>query len=77
MSRFMHIQCTASDLPFPRWALKWVNIRKAYANFYECKRMKLKEMMENQGLPFKGTLHSGIDDSRNIASIAMKMIQVR
>ena len=30
-------------------------------------------MLERQGMRFKGRLHSGIDDARNIARIAMRM----
>jgi 3'-5' exoribonuclease 1 len=30
-------------------------------------------MLELQGMRFEGRLHSGIDDSRNIARIAIKM----
>ena len=77
MSRFMANQCHASGIPMPEWSLHWVNVRKLYANFYDCKRQKLSEMVDGLGLSFQGRLHSGIDDAQNIARIAMRMIEVR
>jgi 3'-5' exoribonuclease 1 len=32
-------------------------------------------MLDIQGMKFEGRLHSGIDDSRNIARIAAKLIE--
>ena len=37
------------------------------------KRCKIKRMLELQGMQPEGRLHSGIDDTRNIARIAMQM----
>ena len=36
---------------------------------------KLNEMLEALGMKFEGNEHSGIDDSRNIARILMRMLQ--
>ena len=51
----------------------WCNIKRLYTDFYQVKRCKIKKMLEIQGMEFEGRLHSGIDDTRNIARIAMKM----
>lgn len=75
MSRFMHIQCQLSQVPFPRWAQKWVNLRKWSCNFYKFKRAKLNTMLENLGLTFVGHQHSGIDDTRNITRIVIRMLE--
>jgi 3'-5' exoribonuclease 1 len=32
-------------------------------------------MLDLQGMKFEGRLHSGIDDSRNIARIAAKLVE--
>ena len=74
MARFMHKQCRISGIPFPRWARKWVNVRKAFSNFYGFRRAKLTSMLENMGMAFEGHQHSGLDDSRNIARIVIRMI---
>ncbi|ELT98575.1 hypothetical protein CAPTEDRAFT_130678 [Capitella teleta] len=75
MSRFMYLQCKHSNLAFPRWANTWVNIRKTYCNFYHFKRTSLRKMLENMGMSFEGRPHCGLDDTRNIARIAQRMLQ--
>ncbi|KAK2174699.1 hypothetical protein NP493_783g01046 [Ridgeia piscesae] len=75
MSRFMKLQCEISSLPFPRWARQWINVRKTFSNMYKCRRTNLANMLENLGMTFEGHQHSGIDDARNIARIALCMMQ--
>lgn len=75
MGRFLNIQCQLSQLRFPRYAKKWVNIRKTYSNFYQCKRMSLQNMLELLGLTFVGRPHCGIDDARNITQILLHLIK--
>lgn len=74
MARFLHMQCCLSNVPFPRWARKWINIRKSFSNFYGFRRSKLNVMLENMGMVFEGHPHSGIDDARNIARIVVRML---
>lgn len=35
MSKFLNIQCQLNRLRYPQFAKKWINIRKAYGNFYK------------------------------------------
>ena len=75
MSRFLSLQCDISDIKFPKWAKKWINVRKCYTNYYQCKRCDLREMLHNLGMEFEGTLHCGLHDSRNIARIALRLME--
>ncbi|KAL5021002.1 hypothetical protein ScPMuIL_000157 [Solemya velum] len=75
VSRFLYPQCCLTQVGFPKWARKWVNIRKSYSNFYHCRPRKLEEMLENLGMQFEGHLHSGLHDSRNIARIVIHMLE--
>ncbi|KAM9845855.1 3'-5' exoribonuclease 1 [Aulostomus maculatus] len=77
MSKFLNIQCRLSQIRYPQFAKKWINIRKSYGNFYKVPRTqtKLSTMLENLGLKYEGRPHSGLDDSRNIARIALRMLQ--
>lgn len=77
MSRFMYMQCRHNKIPFPRWGRRWINLRKSYSNFYQCRRTKLNEMLKSLGMTFEGHLHSGLDDSRNIARIAVRLLEDR
>jgi len=74
MSRFMYMQCLSSRIPFPRWAQRWINIRKIFCNAYHAQKANLLSMLENLGLAFEGHPHSGIDDARNIARILSHII---
>lgn len=77
MSKFLNIQCRISRIRYPQFAKKWINIRKSYGNFYKVPRTqtKLSTMLEKLGLTYEGRPHSGLDDSRNIARIALRMLQ--
>ncbi|CAD5118301.1 DgyrCDS7014 [Dimorphilus gyrociliatus] len=76
MSRFLYKQCSISRLPFPKWARKWINVRKVHANYYAVgKPKKIILMLEDLGKEFDGSLHSGIDDTRNIARIALSLLE--
>lgn len=77
MSKFLNIQCRVSRIRYPPFAKKWINIRKSYGNFYKVPRTKTKlsTMLEKLGLKYEGRPHSGLDDSRNIARIALRMLQ--
>ncbi|XP_058023623.1 3'-5' exoribonuclease 1 isoform X2 [Ahaetulla prasina] len=77
MSKFLNIQCRISRLKYPSFAKKWINIRKSYGNFYKVPRCqtKLSTMLEKLGMDYDGRPHSGLDDSKNIARIAIRMLQ--
>ncbi|CAB1318315.1 unnamed protein product [Coregonus sp. 'balchen'] len=77
MSKFMNTQCRLNRLSYPQFAKKWINIKKLYGNFYKVHRTqtKLSSMLEKLGLQYEGRPHSGLDDSRNIARIALRMLQ--
>jgi len=74
MSRFLYMQCMSSDIAYPRWAKRWINIRKVFCNAYHIQRAGVSTMLEVLGLAFEGHPHSGIDDARNIARILVQLI---
>ncbi|KAM9579517.1 3'-5' exoribonuclease 1 isoform 1-T1 [Guaruba guarouba] len=77
MSKFLNTQCRISRIKYPSFAKRWINIRKSYGNFYKVPRnqTKLTMMLENLGMNYDGRPHSGLDDSKNIARIAIRMLQ--
>lgn len=74
MTRFLYGQCQFSNIPFPEWGNKWVNLRKVFSNFYRCKRFCLKNMLEYVDMDFEGRPHCGLDDARNIARILLRLV---
>lgn len=75
MCRFMVSQCKQSRIPIPSFARKWCNIRKVFGNFYGSRRLRLMEMLFHLGLSFEGKPHSGLDDAKNIAAVALRLLQ--
>ena len=77
MARFLHIQCLISGLPFPNWARKWINIRKAFSNFYGFPRRKLSMMLDTVGMVFEGNQHSGKLAFLGVLQTYFKLLQSR
>lgn len=59
---------------FPQLFYQWVDVKQAFANFFHMNRQRIVKMLEYLGLPHEGRLHSGIDDSRNIAKIVIGLL---
>lgn len=78
MGKFLQGQCSLSDHPMPKYAKKWINVRKHYRRYYKAEDfdtpLTLESMLESMGLSFEGRPHSGIDDARNVARILVKMM---
>ncbi|XP_077992732.1 3'-5' exoribonuclease 1-like [Glandiceps talaboti] len=72
---FLHVQCALSEIPFPDYAKKYINIRNMYSNFYKTRRLKISQMLEQLGMSFHGREHSGLADSRNIKRILVKLMK--
>ncbi|GAB6025438.1 3'-5' exoribonuclease 1 [Chamberlinius hualienensis] len=75
MERFLKRQCEMSSVAFPKFAKKWINIRKIYSNFYNCRRLPLNQMLEELGMAFIGRQHCGLDDARNITRIVVQLLK--
>uniref|UniRef100_A0A4W5PY40 Exoribonuclease 1 n=1 Tax=Hucho hucho TaxID=62062 RepID=A0A4W5PY40_9TELE len=70
MSKFMNTQCCLNRLRCPQFAKKIFPSPQVPRT-----QTKLSSMLEKLGLKYEGRPHSGLDDSRNIAHIAMCMLQ--
>jgi inhibitor of KinA sporulation pathway (predicted exonuclease) len=52
----------------------FINIKDEYEYFYKTKAFGMDKMLQNLGLTLDGKHHSGIDDTRNISKILIKMV---
>lgn len=53
---------------------KWLNIKDLFRKkFPHLKKPSMPDMLETLGLPLVGRHHSGLDDTRNLASIVLKL----
>jgi hypothetical protein len=41
-AKFLRMQCQFNSISYPRWAKKWINIRKEFASFYSVQRCGMK-----------------------------------
>jgi 3'-5' exoribonuclease 1 len=41
-AKFLRIQCGFNSIPYPRWAKKWINLRKEFSSFYSVQRCGMK-----------------------------------
>uniref|UniRef100_A0A915PTI8 Exonuclease domain-containing protein n=1 Tax=Setaria digitata TaxID=48799 RepID=A0A915PTI8_9BILA len=79
IAKFFQMQCIQSKLSaVPHDFRYYINIRKSFANKY-CKgrstqKINLARMLAALDMEFEGREHSGLDDSKNIARIVMKML---
>jgi inhibitor of KinA sporulation pathway (predicted exonuclease) len=52
----------------------FVNVKTEYEQFYKRKARSMDDMFSFLQLDFVGRLHSGIDDTRNIAKIILRLV---
>jgi len=74
-SVFLNVNCILCKVSYPRWACKWINLKKYFANCYKSTHRKLTYMVKALGLNFEGELHSGFDDAKNIANVSRCLVR--
>ena len=67
-------QCVFARVPFPKYASKWIDVRKLFASFYQIRSGNLSKMLQQLGMKFEGREHCGLHDTRNITRIIVQMI---
>lgn len=72
----MHILNKKLALEFYIWKKYW-DFNESHACFFQVPRTQTKLicMLENLGMQYDGRPHCGLDDSRNIARIAIHMLE--
>jgi ERI1 exoribonuclease 3 len=76
MRHFMYnCHVIRDSIAFPPIFYQWLNVRRAFADHFRVKPEHLMKMLRRLGMQFHGQHHSGIDDARNIARVAMSLIQ--
>ena len=74
IARFLSSQCKMSKVNLPHYFQTWSNLRKHFRNYYKIYNKNLEGMLDALGMTFKGRPHCGIDDTRNIARIAIQLL---
>ncbi|KAJ3066184.1 3'-5' exoribonuclease 1, partial [Rhizoclosmatium hyalinum] len=74
---FVRNQCIYSNIKLPSYLSSYIDLRRMFTKFYgrkEGKRANLNGMLSLLGMQFEGREHSGIDDTRNIARIVLRLM---
>ncbi|KAM8777569.1 ERI1 exoribonuclease 2 [Rhynchonycteris naso] len=71
----LEYECKRKQLLKPVFLTTWIDLRVTYKNFYKRKPKGLRGALQEVGIEFSGREHSGLDDSRNTALLAWKMIR--
>ncbi|KAJ7362074.1 ERI1 exoribonuclease 2 [Desmophyllum pertusum] len=67
-------ECYRKQLRMPHPLRSWIDLRATYKNFYSRKPQGLAGALQDLGIKFSGREHSGLDDARNTARLAWRMI---
>uniref|UniRef100_A0A8J8XEB8 ERI1 exoribonuclease 2 n=1 Tax=Callithrix jacchus TaxID=9483 RepID=A0A8J8XEB8_CALJA len=71
----LEYECKRKQLFKPVFLNSWIDLRATYKLFYRRKPKGLSGALQEVGIEFSGREHSGLDDSRNTALLAWKMIK--
>ncbi|XP_022084739.1 ERI1 exoribonuclease 2-like [Acanthaster planci] len=74
LSVCLHYECRRKQLLKPPALNSWIDLRATYKNFYKRKPNGLHGALQDVGIEFHGRQHSGIDDARNTAQLAWRMM---
>ena len=69
----LKLDCARWGIPFPAGFDPHLNLKSAFKQVYK-DRIGMAAALRKLDLPLEGTHHRGIDDARNIARIAQKLI---
>ncbi|KAJ3024669.1 UNVERIFIED_CONTAM: 3'-5' exoribonuclease 1 [Siphonaria sp. JEL0065] len=75
---FVRNQCAYANIRAPQYFNSYIDLRRIFTRFYgrkDGKRANLTGMLSLLGMTFEGREHSGIDDTRNIARIVLRLME--
>ncbi|KAM8878602.1 ERI1 exoribonuclease 2 isoform 2-T2 [Spinachia spinachia] len=71
----LQFECKRKQLHKPDVLNSWIDLRSTYRLFYDRKPKGLNGALQDLGIQFSGREHSGLDDSRNTAQLAARMMR--
>ncbi|NWH49517.1 ERI2 exoribonuclease, partial [Fregata magnificens] len=70
----LQYECKRKQLRKPDILNSWIDLKATYRAFYNRKPKGLNGALQDLGIAFAGREHSGLDDSRNTAHLAWRLI---
>lgn len=70
----LHYECQRKQLIMPQPLTSWIDLKATYRKFYKRTPQGLEGALKDVGIEFAGRQHSGLDDAKNTANLAWRMI---
>ncbi|XP_066546300.1 ERI1 exoribonuclease 2 isoform X2 [Amia ocellicauda] len=70
----LQYECKRKQLRKPEALSSWIDLRATYKLFYNRRPKGLNGALQDLGIEFSGREHSGLDDARNTARLAWRMM---
>lgn len=70
------VDCERHNIPLPESFLRHNNLKQEFADLKGIKPCGMARALNSLGIKLEGTHHRGIDDARNIAKIAVKILPI-
>ncbi|KAM9792352.1 ERI1 exoribonuclease 2 [Neosynchiropus ocellatus] len=71
----LQYECKRKQIHKPDVLNSWIDLRSTYRLFYDRKPKGLNGALQDLGIQFAGREHSGLDDARNTAQLAWRMMR--
>ncbi|KAM7394581.1 hypothetical protein PAMP_021372 [Pampus punctatissimus] len=71
----LQYECKRKQIHKPDVLNSWIDLRSTYRLFYNRKPKGLNGALQDLGIQFSGREHSGLDDARNTAQLAARMMR--
>uniref|UniRef100_H3CS46 ERI1 exoribonuclease 2 n=2 Tax=Tetraodon nigroviridis TaxID=99883 RepID=H3CS46_TETNG len=71
----LQYECRRKQIHKPDVLNSWIDLRSTYRLFYDRKPRGLNGALQDLGIQFAGREHSGLDDARNTAGLAARMMR--
>lgn len=73
--RQIEVDCRRHDIPVPEIVRDRVNLKRMFADQESRKPCGMRQALRILGLELEGAHHRGLDDARNIARIAIRVLE--
>ena len=70
------VDCERHNIPLPESFLRHINLKQEFANLKRIKPCGMAKALNILDIKLEGTHHRGIDDARNIAKIAVRILPI-
>lgn len=71
---FLDLECKRKNVKKPEYFNQWIDLSKIFSRRHGNRRFGLAAALRRVGIQFVGKPHSGIDDAKNVAVLANKLI---